>query len=435
MIKPIKNSKTYIIIALIIGTCFFKPLYSQIGVTIPNLQICNNSYNYVPVIISNFIDIDSFCIEIKYNNDIVKNTSYYGLHQALNEGNANITINENITTIKWHTEHAGAIIINDTLLHLNFFANSIGSTELQIIESSCYFYSSDGSLQTFMANNGTLNVNGKPKVFLTEINATCMNKCEANYLASVYDGHAPYQILWNGSPGRFDSIQTGLCAGPNSLWIKDKIGCVTDTIFEVSGLPSANVEIEIRCYDTLTEVIYLQNPTLDFSFKEIPPSHVLEPPLWEFGDGDTAKAFTTSHKYIGAKDNTDGYYILKVHFINENGCDTVIEKIIEIHEAKLRIPNILIKNADNESHAAFIISDREGSSTVASGNYIYNQVIRMEVVIRDRWGRKVFASNDYKNDWKAENVTDGVYFYTLKVIGHYKNDFFKGSVTVFTNSL
>jgi gliding motility-associated-like protein len=33
------------------------------------------------------------------------------------------------------------------------------------------------------------------------------------------------------------------------------------------------------------------------------------------------------------------------------------------------------------------------------------------VSVFNRWGKKIFESSDYKNDWKAENISDGVYYY------------------------
>ncbi len=50
-----------------------------------------------------------------------------------------------------------------------------------------------------------------------------------------------------------------------------------------------------------------------------------------------------------------------------------------------------------------------------------NQVLsfdRREVknlVIFDRWGKKVFSSSSYKNDWKPEKNEEGTYFYTAEV--------------------
>lgn len=37
-----------------------------------------------------------------------------------------------------------------------------------------------------------------------------------------------------------------------------------------------------------------------------------------------------------------------------------------------------------------------------------------QVIIYNRWGNKLYSSDDYKNDWKP-NVTSGTYFYLLNV--------------------
>jgi len=31
-----------------------------------------------------------------------------------------------------------------------------------------------------------------------------------------------------------------------------------------------------------------------------------------------------------------------------------------------------------------------------------------------RWGNKVFETENYRNDWRAEGLPDGVYYYHLK---------------------
>ena len=35
-------------------------------------------------------------------------------------------------------------------------------------------------------------------------------------------------------------------------------------------------------------------------------------------------------------------------------------------------------------------------------------------MVFNRWGNKIYSSDDYKNDWKP-NVTDGTYFYIINV--------------------
>ena len=38
-----------------------------------------------------------------------------------------------------------------------------------------------------------------------------------------------------------------------------------------------------------------------------------------------------------------------------------------------------------------------------------------ELSIYSRWGNKVYSVNNYKNQWKADDLPDGTYFYVLKL--------------------
>lgn len=410
-----------------------KTTFSQVNITLTDNTVCANSHFSIPVIVTNMLDVDSLRISIEYDVNLLEYTTYTGLNTSLLNGYISSEPTSTGMTFRWRADN-GVSMINDTLVFLTFNAKMPGYTSLNINTTESFFYSTSGVQQTLTFNEGKVNVTKAMSIVLTEINSTCSNKCEANYMVSIKSGISPYEILWNGSPGRFDTIQTNLCSGSNNVFIKDATGCELDSVFFIDGMPAAEVELEIRCNDSLTDAIYLENPTLSFSFNEIPPTHVLEPPYWEFGDGDTARSFNPTHTYKYAKTSTDGGYLLKVYFQNENGCDTIIEKEIPIHEAKIRVPNIIVRNSSNESHLSFIISDKDGKATTSQENYITNQVKRLEVKILDRWGRQVYSDGNYKNNWNASNVTDGVYYYTLKVVGFYKTDFYKGSITVITSN-
>ena len=52
------------------------------------------------------------------------------------------------------------------------------------------------------------------------------------------------------------------------------------------------------------------------------------------------------------------------------------------------------------------------------------------LTIFDRWGKKVFDSPDYQNNWKADGASDGTFFYIL----HVPDDkSYSGFITVFHN--
>jgi gliding motility-associated-like protein len=60
------------------------------------------------------------------------------------------------------------------------------------------------------------------------------------------------------------------------------------------------------------------------------------------------------------------------------------------------------------------------------GRYVSN-----ELVIMNRWGDQVFERKNYQNDWGAEGLVSGTYFYILKVTDEEgKQNSFKGFVEV-----
>ncbi len=66
---------------------------------------------------------------------------------------------------------------------------------------------------------------------------------------------------------------------------------------------------------------------------------------------------------------------------------------------EIYIPNIITPNEDGINDFFRI----KGIAKEAWTLYIYN-----------RWGDLIFLSNDYKNDWSAENSPDGTYYYILQ---------------------
>jgi len=80
--------------------------------------------------------------------------------------------------------------------------------------------------------------------------------------------------------------------------------------------------------------------------------------------------------------------------------DTVYTQVlVHINDCQLMIPNVFTPNGDGVNDVFFIkgLTHYSGSS----------------LTILDRKGNVVYQSLDYKNDWKADNIADGTYFYSL----------------------
>jgi len=80
--------------------------------------------------------------------------------------------------------------------------------------------------------------------------------------------------------------------------------------------------------------------------------------------------------------------------------DTIYtETLVHINDCKLMIPNVFTPNGDGINDYFYIkgLDYYPGSS----------------LTILDRKGTVVYQSLDYKNNWKADNIPDGTYFYSL----------------------
>ncbi len=422
-LKSMRKFLTLLPIAVLFFAFTPKLINAQVITEIGEFQMCYHASTAMPVVVHNMNDIDSLRLVLSFDKNVIGFVEYFALNALLAGGTFEVYNDNDSIIINW-SRTSSATITSDTLVWLKF-NGLVGSSVLQWNTPGSSYYT-QGVNVTSIFLNGNVTVNPEIKVTLTEIDPTCVLKCDANYMANSTGGTSPYIYLWNGKPGRFDSIQTGMCSGPYLISITDSKGCKLDSLFTIEGLPAADVNLIIEGNSDTT--IYLQNPVLTFSFQEISPTHVIEPPLWEFGDGDTARSFNPTHVYSRAITNTDGYYILKLFILNENGCGDTIEFKIQIKDAKLKIPGVITPNGDGFNDSFMILNENKTGS--GEEIKITTEFQRMELVVFDRWGRKLFDDSNYQSDWAAKGVPDGSYYFILKTVGFYKTEIYKGSITI-----
>lgn len=397
---------------------------AQVVTELGNISMCYHANKELPVVVQNMNNVDTLRLVLSFDNNAIDFVEYFAENAALTGKTFSVTNENDSIIISWTKTSSNVTFAKDTLVWLRF-KGLTGSTTMHWNTSSSYYHSSTGNLPSVFID-GKAVVDPKINVILTELSPTCTRTCVANYQAEGSGGTAPYKYLWNGKASQWDFIQKYLCSGKNNLSVIDSWGCRLDSIFTINGLPGANVKLIIEGNEDTT--IYLQNPVLTFSFDEIAPTHVVEAPFWEFGDGDTAVSFNPTHVYERANTNLDGFYDLKLHVYNENGCDSVIEVRIPIKEAKLKIPGVITPNADGKNDVFLILNENKTGS--GEDIKITNEFQSMELLIFDRWGRKLYENSNYKSDWIAKGVPDGSYYYVLTTHGFYKTEKFKGSITI-----
>lgn len=398
-------------------------LKAQVITEIDSIQMCYNANNALPVVVKNMNNVDSLRLVLAFDNTAVEYVEYFAKNAALSAGNFHDTIENGSLIITWNST-GSATLAQDTLVWLRFKGLN-GSTVLHWNTDSSFYHTASGNTPAIFLD-GKIVVNPKINVVLTEINPTCSSNCMANYQAQASGGTPPYQYWWTDKLSQWGFTQKYLCAGSNKISVTDSRGCRLDSMYIIKGLPGANVKMIIEGNEDTT--IYLQNPVLTFSFQEVYPTHVVDPPLWEFGDGDTAVSFNPTHVYAKAINSTDKYYDLKLHIVNENGCDSTLEVRIPIKEAKLKIPGVITPNADGKNDAFMILNETKTGS--GEDIKVTTEFQRMELIIFDRWGRKIYNDSNYQSNWTAKGVPDGSYYFKLKTVGFYRTDDYKGSITI-----
>ena len=127
--------------------------------------------------------------------------------------------------------------------------------------------------------------------------------------------------------------------------------------------------------------------------------------LWNFGDGDTSNAKNPTHTFYYGSSGT--YTITLITYNNTGKCnnppDTMtLVDYITVDTCNLYIPNIFSPNGDGKN---------DFYDVIAEGYTLYH------LVIYDRWGLKMFESNDKNILWNGRvfntggEAPDGTYYY------------------------
>lgn len=135
---------------------------------------------------------------------------------------------------------------------------------------------------------------------------------------------------------------------------------------------------------------------------------------WMINTADTnsfiGKSTTQSIVLSGNGGGDLGSGLHTVYFVtNQAGCFDTARVQIKV----LYIPNLITPNGDGKNDE-WIITNTEG---------LY------DVSIFNRWGDRVYREESYTNDWTAENLSDGTYYYEIKEKEE-KGERYKGWVQV-----
>ncbi len=244
------------------------------------------------------------------------------------------------------------------------------------------------------------NINGFPE--------TCPNACNGSLSISANGGTPPYSYLW--SNGFSSQHINNLCVGEYLCTVTDANNCKT--------FDSDSVILNYIFFDAMAwvdhDTIYQGQSTTIHATNYPNVTYQWSPPLY-LDDPTKPSPIATppqSISYIVTMDDGNGCYYY----------DTINIVVLEVfcEEPYIYIPNSFTPNGDNLNDVLYVY-----------GNYIES----MHLAIYNRWGQKVFETNDKYIGWdgyyNGDPAPPGVYDYYLEVYCYNKQKFQKkGNITL-----
>ncbi|MDQ3045926.1 MAG: gliding motility-associated C-terminal domain-containing protein [Bacteroidota bacterium] len=165
-------------------------------------------------------------------------------------------------------------------------------------------------------------------------------------------------------------------------------GCNSDTVtvpVNVDPTPNASFSLSVP--------VIVNQPAL-FTDTSVPYGGTVNSWNWDFGDLTFSSFQNPFHTYT-----IPGIYPVCLAIQTSDGCvDTVCQDVTVI-PAELSIPNVITPNGDN-------IND-----------FLYFRYLEYfgnnNLMVFDRWGKKIFEKENYTNDWNATSFSDGTYYFIL----------------------
>ena len=300
----------------------------------------------------------------------------------------------------------------------------------------------------------TVEVMPRFEVNFRQLKLTCSNREEENgrnaqvvarvdSLATVYE--PPFVYQWEVSPLHVAPNDPSWAIGLEAykyyyIKVTDGRGCMQRDSVTLRAYPNPVAEITTDPGDT----VYLQNPHVTYSFENLSADTLdISNFYWVLNQQYNITSTENEPRFTYVE---TGDYSTELKVYNPQGCDTSYYHTVKVEPVKLKIPNVFTPNGDG-TNDYFIIS-LDGGSDVPSGgdngsrgyretgaeyeNYepLNRYYESSELTIFNRWGRVVYHSKDYQNDWDGGGLSDGTYFYVLKCHGLKNDATYQGSVMI-----
>lgn len=298
------------------------------------------------------------------------------------------------STVQLNSPQAGGTVLWEGPGNFSEQGVSISIANISTSQSGTYYVSQEANGCRSDSVSFELNVLETPQIFISGDTLLCEE--ELSILTVGGDNQAVQWSTGETTP----SIE--VTAGNYTVFTTIPNGC-NDTInIQVNNAePTANIIPS----GPITVLVNTPLVLSDSSFT--PNASTIESYIWDFeGSEEIGPSITVSF-------SDTGWVNLIYTVTNDAGClDTLSSEILVI--ADVIVPNVFTPNGDGKNDL-FVIQNLEAFDN--AGLRIYT-----------RWGRLVFESDNYINNWDGAEATDGTYFYVLDVPLLEKK--YEGTVTI-----
>lgn len=295
-------------------------------------------------------------------------------------------------------------------------------------------------------NSITVTMRPKFDIEFQQLALTCSDKTGDNGNRAIAKatasggGYSSFTYHWNAPilPIQYlDDPQTaiGLSAYTNyTMTVTNEYGCSqTDTV-RLKAYMNPNIKILSDPKDT----VYLDKPYVTWSFNNLDTIYEGHDTIidiynffWKFEGYE--ESFYDKTPTITYYESDNDHAITELHVTSQNdgyACDTTYtDTHLLILPVKLKVPNIFTPNGDGINDYFEIGYGDEGKPINDLSVYFLSN----KLTIFNRWGRIVYESNDYKNDWDGGKLPDGTYYYVLECKGKTQDYRYKGAVMIWNS--